>query len=88
MQAKYRQQLGKTQGCVALVAWFVGCLVGYQYTASIDSIWGKHRLVAWFAGGSVGYPPFLFCPTSFGWCVGWFGLLGLLVAWFLGKHIQ
>ena len=38
---------GKTQGCVVLVPWFVGCLVGYQCKASIDSIWGK-RLVAWF----------------------------------------
>ena len=27
------------------------------------------------------YPAFLFYPTSFGWCVGWFGLLGL---WLLG----
>ena len=38
---------GITQGCVVLAAWFVGCLVGYQCKASIDSIWGK-RLVAWF----------------------------------------
>ena len=38
---------GFTQGCVVLVAWFVGCLVGYQCKATIDSIWGK-RLVAWF----------------------------------------
>ena len=38
---------GKTQGCVVLVAGFVGCLAGYQCKASIDSIWGK-RLVAWF----------------------------------------
>ena len=38
---------GITQGCVVLVAWFVGCLVGYQCKATIDSIWGK-RLVAWF----------------------------------------
>ena len=66
MQTKYRQPLGKTPGCVALVAWFVGCLVGYQCKASIDSIWGKHSLVAWFAGGLL---PFLFYPTSFGWCV-------------------
>ena len=32
--------------------------------------------------------PFLFYPTSFGWSVGWFGLLGLLVAWILGKHMD
>ena len=31
---------------MVLVAWFVGCLVGYQCKASIDSIWGKHSLVA------------------------------------------
>ena len=30
MQTKYRQHLGKTQGCVVLVAWFVGCLVGWM----------------------------------------------------------
>ena len=88
MQTKYRQHLGKTQGCVVLVAWFVGCLVGYQCKASIDSILGKHSLVARFAGGLVGYPPFLFYSASFAWCVGWFGLLGLLFAWIWRKHIQ
>ena len=41
LQTKYRQPLGKTQGGVALVAWFVGCLVGCQRKASIDSIWGN-----------------------------------------------
>ena len=46
MQTKYRQPLGKTQGCVVLVDWFVGCSVGYQCKASIDSICGKHSLVA------------------------------------------
>ena len=46
MQTKHRQPLGKTQGCVVLVDWFVGCLVGYQCKASIDSVWGKHSLVA------------------------------------------
>ena len=64
---------------MVLVAWFVGCLVGYQCKASIDSIWGK-RLVAWFVC-CWGYPPFLFYSPSFGWCVGWLGLLGLLFAW-------
>ena len=32
---------------MVLVAWFVGCLVGYQCKASVDRIWGK-RLVACF----------------------------------------
>ena len=38
---------GKMQGCVALIAGFVGFLAGYQCKTSIDSIWGK-CLLAWF----------------------------------------
>ena len=38
-----------------------------------------------FGENTVWLLPFLFYPTSFGWCVGWFGLLGLLVAWILGN---
>ena len=85
MQTKYRQPLGKTGGCVVLVAWIVGCLVGYQC---------KYRqhlrktqfgcLVCWRLGGL----PTLFDYPSFGWCVGWFSLLGLLFAWIWRKRIQ
>ena len=77
---------GKTQGCVVLVAGFVGCLVGYQCKASIDSIWGK-RLVAWFVCCWWATCPFIL--LSFLWLVRpWFRLLGLLVAWIWRKHIQ
>ena len=54
MQTKYRQPLGKTQDCVVLVDWFVGCAAGYQCKASINSIFGENT--AWLL-------PFLF-PES------------------------
>ena len=78
MQTKYRQPLGKTQGCVVLVAWFVGCSGGNN-AKQVSTAFGENTV--WLL-------PFLFYPTSFGWCVGWFGLLGLLVAWIWGKRIQ
>ena len=67
---------GITQGCVVLVAWFVGCLVGYQCKASIDSIWGK-RLVAWFVGCLVGLLAWPGCCLV-GWSVGWHSVDGCM----------
>ena len=71
---------GKTQGCVVLVPWFVGCLVGYQCKASIDSIWGK-RLVAWFVCCWWATHPFFFTLLPL---VGWFGHV---VAWLVGRLV-
>ena len=78
MQTKYRQPLGKTQGCVVLVDWFVGCSVGYQCKANIDSIWGKHGLVATLS--------FL---SHFLWLVCWLVRPAWLVGCLdFGKHIH
>ena len=58
MQTKYRQHLGKTQGCVAWVVWFVGCLVCWL-----------GRVVAWLIGRLVGTPLMDGCMD--GWTDGW-----------------
>ena len=71
---------GKTQGCVVLVAGFVGCLAGYQCKASIDSIWGT-RFVAWFVCRWWATHPFFFTLGSLvGASVG----SACLAGWLLG----
>ena len=80
-----------------LVGW-LACCNASQISAAFGEktgLCGFGCLVAWwatnakqvstaFGENTVWLLPFLFYPTSFGWCVGWFGLLGLLAANFLG----
>ena len=75
MQTKYRQPLGKTR---VVWFWLLGLLVAGWAT-------NAKQVSTAFGENTVWLLPFLFYPTSFGWCVGWFGLLGLLVAWIWGK---
>ena len=77
---------GKTQGCVVLVA---GLLVAWWATNAkqVSTAFGEN---VWSLGLFVagGLPTLSFNSPSFGWCVGWFSLLGLLVAWVWRRDIQ
>ena len=67
-------------GLCGFGCWIVGCLVGYQCKASIDSIWGK-RLVAWFVCcWWATHPFFLTLLPSVGASVG----SACLACWLLG----
>ena len=75
MRTKYRQHLGKRR-----VAWFwlLGLLVAWWATNAkqVSTAFGENVwLLGLFVAG--GLPTLSF---SFGWCVGWFSLLGLLFA--------
>ena len=76
MRTKYRQNLGKYR-----VVWF-GYLVWWLLGRL--PMQNKNRQHLGKIVGClvylllVGYPSFLVYYPSFGWCIGWFGLLGLL----------
>ena len=90
MRTKYRRQFGEITELRGSVPLFVVCLVcwlGRFGASSVGRLVGTPLVDAWFVGCLVGYPPFLFYSPSFGWCVGWLGLLGLLFAWLVGQFV-